>query len=204
MALGGVADGVAHLPPLVVVQLGEVAALGAEDLGERADVELAGVGAGGGADPEPVAAADGQVRRQVAGDRPGDAAAGGAAAAGRAQHPAESLGVAQVVAGIVPVEPGDPGQRLTGRGSETFLLDAVSSCPGCTMTSPGCVQGAGEPGEFQVICVSEPADVVQVVLADHGDDGARQRARRQCPGPVAEAGQANTRHAAPRCRPASP
>jgi hypothetical protein len=47
----------------VLAQLGEVAALGAEDLRERADVELAGVGAGVGAGPEPVAAADGQVRR---------------------------------------------------------------------------------------------------------------------------------------------
>jgi hypothetical protein len=70
------------LPLVVVVLLGEVAALCAEDLGERADVELAGVGAGGRAGPDLVAAADGQVRRQVAGDRPGDAAAGGAAVAG--------------------------------------------------------------------------------------------------------------------------
>jgi integrase len=54
-----------------------------EDLGELADVYLAGVGAGGGAGPQPVAAADGQVRRQPAGDRPGNPAAGCAAAAGR-------------------------------------------------------------------------------------------------------------------------
>jgi hypothetical protein len=52
--------------------VGEVAALDAEDLRERADVELAGVGAASRADPEPVAAADGQVRRQAAGDGPGD------------------------------------------------------------------------------------------------------------------------------------
>jgi hypothetical protein len=45
---------------------------GAEDLRKRADVELAGVGAAGRADPEPVAAADGQVWRQAAGDGPGD------------------------------------------------------------------------------------------------------------------------------------
>jgi len=62
---GGVADGGLGFVPLVVAQLSEVAALRAEDLGERADVELAGVGAGGGAGPEPVAAADGQVRRQM-------------------------------------------------------------------------------------------------------------------------------------------
>jgi hypothetical protein len=84
---GGVADGGVDVPPVVVVHQGEVAALGAEDLGELADVELAGVGAGGGADPEPVAAADGQVRRQVAGDGLGDAAAGGAAAVGEGLRP---------------------------------------------------------------------------------------------------------------------
>ncbi|MGP8001965.1 MAG: hypothetical protein ACLPKI_32290 [Streptosporangiaceae bacterium] len=53
----------------MAVQLGEVAALRLEDLWERADVELGGVGAGGGAGPEPVAAADGLVRGQ-AGDGP--------------------------------------------------------------------------------------------------------------------------------------
>jgi hypothetical protein len=89
---GGPADGGVHVQPVVVVQLGEVAALGSEDLGELADVELAVVGAGGAADPEPVAAADGQVRRQVAGDRRGDAVTGGAAAAGRAQAPSASAG----------------------------------------------------------------------------------------------------------------
>ena len=81
-------------PPVRVVRQGGMAALGAEDLGELADVELGGVGAGGGAGPQPVAAADGQVRWQVAGDRLGDAVAGGAAAAGRAQHPVEAFGVA--------------------------------------------------------------------------------------------------------------
>jgi hypothetical protein len=70
----GVADGGLDFPPPVVVQLGEVASPRAADLGELADVELTGVGAGRGADPEPVAAADGQVRRQAARDRPGDAA----------------------------------------------------------------------------------------------------------------------------------
>ena len=64
---GGVADGGVDVLPLVAVQLGEVAALRLEDLRQLADVELAGVGAGGGAGPEPVAAADGQVRRQAAG-----------------------------------------------------------------------------------------------------------------------------------------
>lgn len=78
---------------VVVVQLGEVAALRTEDLGEPADVELAGLGAGGRADPEPVAAADGHVRRQLADERLGDAAAGGASAAGRAQALPESFGV---------------------------------------------------------------------------------------------------------------
>jgi len=119
---GGVADSGIDLPPRVVVQLGEVAALRAGDLGETADVELAGVGAGGGADPQPVAAADGPKRRQVAGDGLGDAAAGGAAAAGWARHPAEPLGVAQVVAGVGPIKPGDPGQRRAGGGREAFLL----------------------------------------------------------------------------------
>ena len=66
---GGGADGGLDVVPRVVVQLGVVAALRAEDLRERADVELAGVGAGGRAGPQPVAAADGQVRRQPAGDR---------------------------------------------------------------------------------------------------------------------------------------
>jgi hypothetical protein len=100
-----------------MVQLGKgtVAPLGAENLREGADVELGGVAAGGGAGPAPVAAADGLVRRQKAGDRLGDAAAGGAAVAGRAQHPVEALGVAQVNAGIGPIQPGDPRQRL-GRG----------------------------------------------------------------------------------------
>jgi hypothetical protein len=68
--------------------------------GELADVELGGVGAGGRARPEPVAAADGLVRRQAAGDGPGDAAAGRAPAAGRAQL-AEPVGVAQVAVGAV-------------------------------------------------------------------------------------------------------
>jgi hypothetical protein len=95
----GVADGGVDAPPVGVVRQGGVASLGVEDLGELADVELAGRGAGGGADPQPVAAADGQVRRQAAGDRPGDAQAGRAATAGRAQRLPESLGVAQVIAG---------------------------------------------------------------------------------------------------------
>ena len=119
---GGVADGGLDVLPGVVVQLSVVAALRLEDLGELADVELGGVGAGGRAGPEPVAAAEGLVRRQAAGDGPGDAQAGGAAAAGRAQQLAEPAGVAQVEAGVVPVEPGDPGQRLAGRGREAFLL----------------------------------------------------------------------------------
>ena len=47
----GITDGGVDVLPLVVAQPGEVAALGAEDLGERADVELGGVAAGGGAGP---------------------------------------------------------------------------------------------------------------------------------------------------------
>jgi len=79
-----------------MVQLGEVvvAALGAENLWEGADIELPGAGAGGGAGPAPVAAADGLVRRQKAGDRLGDAAAGSAAVAGRAQPAVEAFNVA--------------------------------------------------------------------------------------------------------------
>ena len=42
---GGVTDGAVHVLPRVMVQLGEAVALRAEDLGERADVELAGGGA---------------------------------------------------------------------------------------------------------------------------------------------------------------
>jgi hypothetical protein len=38
---GGVFDGGVHVPPVLVVHQSEVAALGAADLGERADVELA-------------------------------------------------------------------------------------------------------------------------------------------------------------------
>jgi hypothetical protein len=108
--LGGGADGGLDVLPRVVVQQGEVAALRLEDLGELADVELggAGAGAGGRARPEPVAAADGLVRRQAAGDGPGDSTAGRAAAADRAQL-AEPVGVAQVEVGVVPVEPGDRG-----------------------------------------------------------------------------------------------
>lgn len=74
--VGGGADGGLDVLPRVVVQLGEVAALGAEDLGERADVELAGVGAGGGADPEPVAlcGSDLLFACRTAASRPGTAA----------------------------------------------------------------------------------------------------------------------------------
>src|SRR6185437_9076306 len=117
----GVADGGLDVLPGVVVQLSVVAALRLEDLGEGADVELAGVGACGRAGPEPVAA-EGLVRRQAAGDGPGDAQAGRAAAAGREQHLRERAGVAQVVAVVVPAEPGDPGQRLARGGREAFLL----------------------------------------------------------------------------------
>ena len=46
--VGGVADGGLDVLPGVVVQLSVVAALRLEDLGELADVELGGVGAGGG------------------------------------------------------------------------------------------------------------------------------------------------------------
>jgi hypothetical protein len=80
--VGGVADGGLDVLPGVVVQLSVVAALRLEDLGELAGVELGSVGACGRAGPEPVAA-EGLVRRQAAGDGPGDAQAGGAAAAGR-------------------------------------------------------------------------------------------------------------------------
>lgn len=110
--LGGVADGGIHVLPGVVAHQGEVTALRAEDLGERADVELPSAAVGGGADPKPVAAADGLMRQQVAGDGPGDAGPGGAEAAGRAQHPVEPFGVTQVNAGVGPIQPGDPGQRL--------------------------------------------------------------------------------------------
>jgi hypothetical protein len=47
--------------PLVMVQVGEVATLGVEDLRQLANVELADVGADGEANPGPVVAAEGQV-----------------------------------------------------------------------------------------------------------------------------------------------
>jgi hypothetical protein len=53
----------------------------------------------------------------------------------------------------------------------------------------GVIQGVGELQEFQVVGLCEPGDVVQVVLAGDGDDGARQWPGRQCLGPVGKAGQ---------------
>jgi hypothetical protein len=75
----------------VLVHEGEVTAVGAADLWERADVELAVVAAGAWSGPELVAAAEGLVRRQAAGDGAGHAVAGGAAAAGRAERAVESF-----------------------------------------------------------------------------------------------------------------
>jgi len=139
---------------------------------------------------KPVAAADGQVRRQVAGDGPGDAVAGGAAAVGRAQHLVEPFGVAQVMAGVGPIQPGDPGQRLARGGREAFLFVLCPAAGAVEGDRCGVVQSAGEFGEFQVVGGGEPGDVVEVVLAGHGGDGARQRPRRQRGDPVGEAGQA--------------
>ena len=139
--VGGVADGGAGLPPKVCQ--GEVAALSAEDLWDGADVGLAVVAAVGRAGPELVAAAEGLVRWQKAGDRLGDAAAGGAPVAGRARHLVEHFGVAQVNAGVGPIQPADPRQRLTRRGRQTFLL----VLPGAVRVAEdrgGVVQGAGE------------------------------------------------------------
>jgi hypothetical protein len=179
---GGLADGSVHVPPVVLVHQGEVAALRVEDLGELADVELACVAAGGWADPEPVAAADGLVRRQVAGDRLGDAAAGGAAAAGRAQHLVESLNVAQVDAGVGPAEPGDPGQRLGRGGRQPLLLVLLPAAGAVDGDRGGVVESIGELAELQVVSLGEPADIAEVVLAGDRDDGARQRAQRQSGG----------------------
>jgi hypothetical protein len=171
---GGVADGGVHVLPRVASQLGEMAALRAEDLGQLADVELPGVAAGGGADPEPVAAADGLVRRQVAGDGLGDAAAGGAAAAGRAQHLVEFLNVAQVIAGVGPAEPGDPGQRLGRGGRQPLLLVLLPAAGAVDGDRGGVVESIGELAELQVVGAGEPADIAEVVLAGDRDDGARQ------------------------------
>ena len=137
-----------------------------------------------------MAAADGQVRRQVAGDGLGDAAAGGAVSAGRAQHLPESFGVTQVFAGVVPVEPGNrnPGQRLVGGGCETFLL-VLFEAIGMVEDRGGVIQSVAELQELQVVGVGEADGVVEVVLAGDGDDGARRRARRQGFGPVGEVGQ---------------
>lgn len=98
-----------------------MASLRVEYLGERADVELIGVGAGRGADPEPVAAADGQVRGQLGEDRFADPASCGTAPAGRAQASAEAPGVAAVVAGVGPAQSGDPGQGLVADRGEALL-----------------------------------------------------------------------------------
>ena len=92
---------------------------------------------------KPVPAADGPVRRQVTGDRPGDAAAGGAAAAGRAQHLPESLGVTQVNARVGRIQPGDPGQRLARGNGEAFLLVLLPAV-GVEQDRCGVVEGTGE------------------------------------------------------------
>jgi hypothetical protein len=125
----------------------------------------------------------------VAGGRLGDAVAGCAATAGRAQHPAEPFGVTQVDAGVRPIQPGDPGQRLAGSGRQAFLLVQFPAVRLAEDRSR-VVQSAGELGELQAVGLGEPGDVVEKVLADHGSDGARQWARRQGFGPVAEPGQA--------------
>ena len=186
---GGVFDSGVHVPPVVVVDQGEVAALGADDLREGADVELPVVGAGGGAGPEPVAAAEGLVRRQVAGDRPGDAQAGGAAAAGRAQAAVEAFNVAQVVAGVGPAEPGDPRQRLHRGHGQAFLLVPLPAAGAVDGDRGGVMDRTGELGEVQVVGGGEPGEVAVVVLTGDGDDGARQRPGRQRLGPVGEVGQ---------------
>jgi hypothetical protein len=158
--VGGVADGGVDLPPLVVVvQLGEAAALGVEDLGELADVELAGVGAGGGTDPEPVAAADGPEWRQVAGDRLGDAAAGGAAAAGWAPHLPESFGVAQVMAGVA-----DHPHRTTGLARGKRGLVSGPACPGCG--APLSVPRTGRDGAGQPLRFTRFVNMVAVSTAN--------------------------------------
>src|SRR5262245_41553141 len=74
-AARGVADGGVHVLPVVLAGKGEMTAVGAEDLGERADVEPLVVAAGGPAGPEPVVAAEGLVGRQLARDGSGDAVA---------------------------------------------------------------------------------------------------------------------------------
>jgi hypothetical protein len=49
----------------------------------------------------------------------------------------------QVEVGVVPVEPGDPGQRLAGRGREAFLL-VLSAAGGVQDDCGGVVQSLGE------------------------------------------------------------
>ena len=68
----------------------------------------------------------------------------------------EPAGVAQVKAGVVPVEPRDPGQRLARRGREAFL-PVLLAAAGVQDDRGGVVQGAGEFGEFQVVGVGEPS-----------------------------------------------
>ena len=118
--VGGGADGGLDVLPRVVVQRREVAAPGAEDLRERADVEP-GVGAGGLGRSR--AGGGGRWSGAAAGGRrPAPATCGGPCSGGRPGSAARRLpGVAQVKAGVVPVEPRDPGQRLAGRGREAFL-----------------------------------------------------------------------------------
>jgi hypothetical protein len=151
-----------------------VAPLGAEYIWEGADVELGGVAAGGGAGPAPVAAADGLVRRQKAGDRLGDAAAGGAAVAGRAQPAVEAVDVAQINPGVGPIQPGDPRQRLGRGGRQTFLL-VLPPAVRVVEDRGRILEDAGELGELQVVGCGEPGDVVEGVFAWDRGDGARQR-----------------------------
>ncbi len=126
------------------------------------------MGAGGGAGPEPVSAADSPVRRQVAGDRLGDAVAGGAAAAGRAQRLPEPFGVAQVVTGVGPIQPGDPGRWLARGGRQPLLLMLCPAAGAVEGDRRGVVERAGELSELQVVSLGQPGDVVEVVFAGHG------------------------------------
>jgi hypothetical protein len=103
--------------------------------------------------------------------------------------PVEPSPAEQAVIKVGPIQPGDPGQRLAGRGCQAFLL-ALSRAVGVEQDRGRVIQCAGELTELQTVGLGEPGDVVEVVFAGHGGDGARQRPRRQRGDPVGEVGQA--------------
>jgi hypothetical protein len=87
------------------------------------------------------------VRRQVTGGRLGEAVAGGAPVAGRAQRLVKAVGVAQVVAWAGPIKPGDPGQRLARGNSEAFLLMLFPATGAVERDRGGVIERGGDVAE---------------------------------------------------------